>query len=174
MSEVGAAGAVTAAGLLSTNVGSWDLIPAGDYDGVIAETEVRAGGKGPYVSVAVTLWDEDHRGRRVWGTCSFAEGALGMPGGPANLLQTVRDQLGEVPLERSGREVVSWLAEGVVGCAVRVELDHEQVVRGGIPQTNLDGSPELRARIREYTPAAEDFVKRVAERVSGVDTDLPF
>jgi hypothetical protein len=147
-------------------------LPIGFYNGVITGAEARAGAKGPYLSVEVTIHDEEFKGRKVWkNSCSFSEKALGMPGGIANLLQTAKP---DIPASAPPNTLPAVIAQGVISCPIRIEVEHEQVKRSGVFATLADGSPEMRSSIRQFTPPDDAFVQSIEAEAAGLDDDLPF
>lgn len=160
--------------LLGVEVGSsdFDLIPEDTYAGVITGTEVKAGPKGPYIKVEVTLHGEGFRGRKVWrGAASFSEKAQTMPGAAPNLVQATQPVL-EPGLEVG--ELPAAIADAIISTPVLVEVTHEQVKRDGKLAFKSDGSPEFRAGINKFLEADDDFKSQIENEIKGVDDDLPF
>lgn len=154
---------------------SADPVPKGEHDGVITGAEVKRGPKGPYITPEVTVHNLDgYNGRKVWGLASFSEKAITMPGGPANLLQSVKDQIGTIPTGLDENEAIAWIAENIRGCAVRFGVRHEQVERNGVKQYLGDGSPEMREKVDYYAAPDADFLAFIQAEADGLDADLPF
>ena len=147
-------------------------VPVGFYDAVITKVEVRQGAKGPYLSIENTIHaPEEYKSRKVWRNSSFSEKALYMPGGIAQLLQATQP---EVDRNTSAEEMPAVIARGIQGLPVRIEVEHEQVVRNGQQATNADGSPEMRATVRSFETPDPAFVQAIEDEASGLDDDLPF
>lgn len=147
-------------------------IPVGFYNGVITGAEVATGAKGPYIKVEVTIHDEEYRGRKVWrNAVSFSEKAIGMPGGVAQLLQATKPDL---PRDAAAEELPSIIATFIVSTPIKFEVEHDQVKRGGKSQFLADGSPEMRAGVRQWFEAEADFISSVEADAAGIDDDLPF
>lgn len=151
--------------------GGFDLVPLGDYNGVITACEVRKGAKGPYLNLEVTIHDEGLRGRKVWRIASFSEKALNMPGGVSNLVQSTQP---EIDPDTSPDELPAVLADAVISSPVRIEVEHDQIKRNGVLQFLADGQPELRAQIRTFDVPDENFITDIKNEIDGVDDDLPF
>lgn len=154
--------------------GAYTPLPIGTYNAVITNCEVRQGPKGPYLNLEATIHDDDYRGRKVWRNSSFSEKAVFMPGGPANLVQST--QL-DVPQGTEPAQLPYAVASAIVGEPVTVEVDHEQVMRGGEYQVNPDGSPELRATIKAFSSPDEAFAASIDTAEAAVQSgssDLPF
>lgn len=147
------------------------VVPIGIYDGVITNCEVRKGAKGAYLSVEVTLHNEGVRGSKVWRIASFSEKALNMPGGVANIVQTVQP---DIDPDTSPEELPSVLAAAIISSPVSVEVDHDQIKREGKLQYKPDGSPEMRATIATFSVPTPEFIKTIENEIAGVDDDLPF
>lgn len=146
-------------------------VPKGPHDAILTEIEVRSGAKGPYLNVTATLFGGDHDRRKVWGISSFSEKALTMPGGVANLLQTVNP---DIETDLPSEEVPAAIAAACLSAPVVIEVEHEQSEKNGVAQTNDDGTPKMRARIRNYSEPSEEFVQAFEVEASGGDDDLPF
>jgi hypothetical protein len=151
----------------------FDPLPVGWYDGVITKIEVRDGKKASYLSVEVTVHDEEYQGRKVWGMSSFSEKALTMPGGVANLLQTVEP---EIPMDTGADELPAVMAVACTSAPVSFLVKNEQVVRNGLPQF-LDADqtqPEMRSKVEQYRKPEQDFIDQVDMDAAGLDSNLPF
>lgn len=146
-------------------------VPEGTYNAVITGCEVRKGAKGPYLSIEVTIHDEDFKGRKVWRNSSFSEKAVGMPGGIANLLQATRPRIAK---DTPANALPAAIADAVVASPVTIEVEHEQVKRNGVPATLSDGTPEMRAQVRHFAPATDEFSASIEAEAAGLDDDLPF
>lgn len=148
-------------------------VPEGDYTAVITGCEVRKGKKGPYLAVEATVHDEDipEHDRKVWRNSSFSEKAMGMPGGIANLVQSAKPAL---PSGTDAAALPAAIATSIVSCPVLIEVEHEQVVRNGIPAVNADGTPEIRGQIRQFSVPSDEFIAAIEAIASGQDDDLPF
>ncbi len=149
----------------------FDLIPVGPYSGVITGAEVKKGPKGPYINIEVTIHDEGLRGRKVWRIASFSEKALNMPGGIANLVQSVQPEI--EPTTEPGA-LPAAIADAIISSPVLIEVGHDQVKRNGTLQFHADGQPELRAQIETFDAPGEEFTGRIEAEIAGVDDDLPF
>lgn len=147
-------------------------LPNGNYNGVITKVEVRNGAKAVYLNVEVTIHDEEYKGRKIWGISSFSEKALAMPGGVANILQTVKPQ---IDMNTPESEIPAVMAAALVSYPVTVVNNNEQVKRNGELQFNVaDGSPEMRSKISEYLPPSDEFKESVELDSMGLDDDLPW
>ena len=157
---------------MEISTGFGEPVPIGFYNAVISGVEVGGGPKGPYLNIETTIHDEEYYGRKVWRISSFSEKALGMPGGIAELLQVTDppDLDRSVPAE----ELPAEIARAVLHSAVRIDTDQDQVKRQGIPQTNDDGTPEMRANVRSFSVPEDSFVESVQKEAAGIDDDLPF
>lgn len=159
--------------LMGAEVGSGDfpLLPIGTYNAVITKSEVRKGNKGPYLAIMATIHDEDYKGWTVWGNSTFADTALTMPGAAANLVQATQIKL---DLDIDAAEVPQAVASAILGQPVSIDVTQDQVKRNGVLQTNDDGTPEMRASIKKYGAASEEFIESVELDAQGLDDDLPF
>lgn len=151
--------------------GGFDLLPVGEYNGVITGAEVRKGAKGPYLNLEVTVHDEGVRGRKVWRIASFSEKALNMPGGVANLVQSTQP---EIDPDTKNEDLPAVLADAVISSPVKVEVEHDQIKRNGVLQFHADGQPELRAQIASFEAPEDEFLEGIKNEIAGVDDDLPF
>lgn len=149
----------------------FDLLPAGEYDGVITGCEVRKGAKGPYLNVEVTVHNEGVRGRKVWRISSFSEKALNMPGGVSNLVQSTQP---EIDPSTAPEALPAALADALISSPVHIEVEHDQIKRNGTPQFHADGQPELRAQIKTFSAPEAEFITSIENEIAGVDDDLPF
>jgi len=149
----------------------YDLLPVGEYNGVITGCEVRKGAKGPYLNLEVTVHDEGVRGRKVWRIASFSEKALNMPGGVANLVQSTQPVIDP---STAPEELPAVLADAVISSPVKIEVEHDQIKRNGVLQFLADGQPELRAQIRTFEAPDGEFITDIKNEIAGVDDDLPF
>lgn len=162
--------------LMSATVSNsgFEPLPVGWYNGVITKVEVRAGAKGPYLSIEVTVHGEESNGRKVWGMASFSDKALTMPGGVANVMQTTEP---EIPLDTAAEELPAVLAAAITSKGVSFLVKNEQVKRGGVLQY-LDApentQAEMRSKVEQYRTAEEDFLAQVDADAAGLDADLPF
>lgn len=159
--------------LMTADVGGgFEPIPNGWYDGVITGTDTNKGKKAPYLTIKVTVHDEEHQGAVVWGMASFSTKAEHIPGNIPNLLQSTSPK---IDLDTPKEEIPNAVAAAVKSIAVRIKVKNEQVVRNGIPQTlDDDETPEMRSKIDEYAPATEEFYAKIKNEESGVDDSLPF
>lgn len=160
--------------LMGMDVIEFDKIPVpiDDYNVVITKAEVKPGAKGPYIAIETTIFEGEYRGRKVWrGACSFSEKAMGMPGGVANLVQSTQ---AAVPTGTPPEQMPAAIAAAVLSAPVGITTEHDQVVRNGIPATLDDGSPELKALVRLWSPPSDEFVAAVKAEAAGLDDDLPF
>ena len=158
---------------MGAEVGSGDfpVLPGGTYNGVITKSEVGNGPKAPYIKVMVTIHDEEYKGWTVWGNATLSENALTMPGAAPNLVQASGIKL---ELDTDPKELPNVIAVAIKGQPVQVDVTQEQVKRNGELQTNDDGSPEMRAGIKKYHPAPQEFIESVELDAQGIDDDLPF
>lgn len=152
----------------------FEPLPVGWYDGVITKVEVKAGQKGAYLNIEVTVHGDEHQGRKVWGMSSFSDKALTMPGGIANLLQTTKP---DIPIDTAPEELPAVIAAAVTSKPVSFLVRNEQVKRGGVlqfldPPTN--SQPEVRSKVDNYREPGEDFTATVDAEAAGLDADLPF
>lgn len=154
--------------------GGFEPLPVGWYDGVITKVEVRAGGKGPYLNIEVTVHGEDHNGRKVWGMSSFSDKALTMPGGIVNVLQSAKP---DIDIDTPPEELPAVMAAALPTLPVSFLVKNEQVKRNGQLQY-LDAPknqvPELRSKVDEYRVPDQDFIDNVDAEAAGLDSDLPF
>ena len=148
-----------------------DIVPEGEYDAVITDVEVRKGAKGPYLGIKATIFNGEQARRPVWRNSSFSEKAVNMPGGIANLVQSAKP---DIPKDTPANEVPAAIAQAVISCPVVIEVEHEQVVRNGVPQVKADGQPELRAQIRSFSEPSDELIAAFEAEASGTDDDLPF
>ena len=159
--------------LMGAEVGSGDfpLLPAGIYNGVITKSDVGHGPKAPYIKVMVTIHDEEYKGWTVWGNSTLSESALTMPGAAPNLVQSTGIKL---ELDTDPKELPNVIASSIISKPVQVEVTQDQVKRNGKLQYNDDDSPEMRASIKKYFEAPEEFIESIELEAQGVDEDLPF
>ena len=157
---------------MEISTGFGEPVPIGFYNAVISGVEVGGGPKGPYLNIETTVHDEEYRGRKVWRVASFSEKALGMPGGIAELLQITDppDLDRSVPPE----ELPAEIARAVLHSPIQIEVEHDQVKRGGVPQQNADGTPEMRSQVRSFSDPPDDFIDTIKNEAAGIDDDLPF
>jgi len=152
----------------------FEPLPVGWYDGVITKVEVRAGAKGAYLSIEVTVHGDEHNGRKVWGMSSFSDKALTMPGGVVNVLQAAKP---DIDIDTPPEELPGAMAAALPTLPVSFLVNNEQVKRNGQPQF-LDAPkntvPELRSKVAEYREPGEDFLTAVEADAVGLDENLPF
>lgn len=169
--------------LLHTTVsgaGDYSLLEPGDYYGVITNAESRPGKKAPYINVEVTIYqaatdtdgEETGRGRKIWRNVSFSEKAIGMPGGPANLVQATKPNVSNT----NPADIPGAIASAIQGSPVGVNISHEQAWDGkvGAPKVDETGNPVMRETIDLFFEAPESFVEAFEAEANGIDTDLPF
>jgi hypothetical protein len=163
----------TLSDLMDMEVGDGDfpLVSEGPKNAVITGGKVGQGPKGPFINLETTVHGGEYHGSKVWKTVSFSEKSRNMPGGLANLVQVTKPDL---PLDTPANALPAVLAEAILSTPVEIDVYHEQVKRGGIPATNLDGSPELRAQIKRFDEPAEEFISAIEAEAAGQDEDLPF
>lgn len=150
---------------------NYDPLPNGNYNGVITKVEVRNGAKAVYLNVEVTIHDEEYKGRKIWGISSFSEKALAMPGGIANVLQTVKPQ---IDMSTPQAEIPAVMAAAITSYPVTIRNQNEQVKRNGELAIKDDGSPEMRSKIAEYLVPSDEFKESVELDAQGLDDDLPW
>jgi hypothetical protein len=112
--------------------------------------EVRRGHKGAngsHLNIEVTIHDDGYRGRKVWRIASFSEKALNMPGGVANVVQSTQPDID--PSTAPG-ELPAVIADAIISSPVRIQVEHDQITRRGVPLFKADGQPELRAQIGSW------------------------
>ena len=154
----------------------FEPLAIGWYNGVITKTEVKDGQKAAYISVEVTVHDEDseYHKRLVWGITSFSDKAVTMPGGVANLLQTTEP---DIPLDTPVEELPAVMAVAIVSSPVSFEVRNEQVKRGGKLQfldAPADTIPEMRSKVANYRKPEQEFIDSIDASAVGLDSDLPF
>ncbi len=93
------------------STGGFEPLAIGWYNGVITKTEVRPGQKAVYISVEVSVHDEEYKGRKVWGITSFSDKALTMPGGVANVLQTIEP---DIDIDTDPEELPAVIAAAIL------------------------------------------------------------
>ena len=153
------------------------LIPEGDYNGVITEAVISTDKNGEaFLKVEVTLHDDEFQGRKVrrnW--VSLAPDYLAQQGNGRQLAKSVN------PLSPIDRELPgdAALAQAAMSTPVSVGIGHENFQEKDATGTyvdafNDDGSHKLRASVRSFAPAPEDFVASIELEAAGVDEDLPF
>jgi hypothetical protein len=155
----------------------YELLPIGEYNGVITGAEVRAGKAGAYIKLEVTIHEDDYLGRKAWkNAVSFSEKATFMPGGIAELTQAAKP---EVDRNTPANQLPAAIAAAIMSTPVRIGIDHERAQSKNQAGTyvdafNDDGTPKMRAVINRFFEAPADFVSTIEKEAAGLDDDLPF
>lgn len=168
--------------MLNAEIGEtpdYPLVPEDDYNAVIVEAVVGKGPKGPYVKTVSVIHGGDYDGQKVWRNAStFSEGGIDMPGGASNLIQAVNPN-SEIDRTVAFNALPAALAEAALSTPVVVTVVHEHKQRktdsgSYVDEFDLEGNAVLRASVRSFAPAPEDFVAAIEMEAAGVDDDLPF